>query len=73
MNRAVHVRVSGSDQDRSTAVTRVAAPVGQAVLPWTGTDGDPSIRRPHGCPPTSARQGADSKRGRCSQRIIRHS
>ncbi|PZG14917.1 hypothetical protein C1I95_20695 [Micromonospora craterilacus] len=50
MNQLVRVRVSGSDQDRSTVVTRVAVPVGRAVLPWTGTDGDPSIRRPHEVP-----------------------
>ncbi|TCB95785.1 hypothetical protein E0H26_18450 [Micromonospora zingiberis] len=50
MNQPVRVRVSGSDQDRSTVVTRVAVPGGQAVLPWTGTVSDSSIRRPHGVP-----------------------
>ncbi|PZF88985.1 hypothetical protein C1I99_25880 [Micromonospora deserti] len=57
MNRPDRRRVSGSDQDRSTVVTRVAVHPDQAVLPWTGRarSVDPQTRT--WCPSESSHPG----------------
>ncbi|TDB75174.1 hypothetical protein E1165_12180 [Micromonospora sp. KC723] len=74
MNRPVHRRVIGSDQDRSRAVTRVAASrvvammrclVAEEVSP------DPPARS--WCLPVDHERGADSKRGPSFQLVLRHS
>ncbi|RLP88581.1 hypothetical protein EAD98_26190 [Micromonospora sp. CV4] len=74
MNRPVHRCVSGSDQDRSAVVTRVAVPPRRAVLPLVRAFGDSPTRQPVcGAQRRATRRGADSKHGPCSQLLLRHS